>query len=136
MKRRAGGRPRNSASAEVYMLHIAGRATPRGGRYDPYRASRTLESGRYATYRRPRTSEWWSICPISQAAHAGKWSICHISQAAHVGIAVDMPHIELPAEWNGRLCTPYRAPRKVAGRSHNHYKRATRYSPFVFFGKK
>lgn len=79
MEQWAGGRPRNTASAEVYMSYITGCAGLRGGLYAPYIAPRNLESG---------------------------------------------------------LCTPYRAPRKVAGRSHNPYERATRYSPFVFFGKK
>ena len=34
------------------------------------------------------------------------------------------------------LYAPYHGLRRVAGRSHNPYERATRYSPFVFFGKK
>ena len=91
-----------------------------------------------------------SICSISQAAqpreavdmthieHPARWKVVdmpHIAGRAR-RIAVDMPHIELPAEWNGRLCTPYRAPRRVAGRSHNPISWAARYSPFVFFGKK
>ena len=34
------------------------------------------------------------------------------------------------------LYAPYHGLRKVAGRSHNPYKRAARYSPFVFFSVK
>ena len=49
---------------------------------------------------------------------------------------VYMPHITGCARLRDGLYAPYRAPRRVAGRSHNPYERATRYSPFVFFGKK
>ena len=99
---------------------------------------------------------WW-ICSLSRIRHTvstpnlGEWSsgqvgdheiqrrqrsICPISRAAQGCGAVYMPHIEARAGSRDSLCTPYRAPRKVAGRSHNPYERATRYSPFVFFGKK
>lgn len=74
---------------------IWGPATPRGGRY--------VSSIPHAGMR--------SICPISSIPHAGKWSMYPISRPLHVGMAVDVPHMEHLADWNGGLCSPHGASR-------------------------